>query len=178
IEHFDGYRIGLVKHIFNPYTLLAFITQLSSVKALADVDYSKYSFWVDTGSMRVLEAITASSAQDLRKYCEYLSSSFLRQSEYRRHLGPLAELMSSDNIDDDVVRQIGSQDYPWFPVAINPDMCAELAAICMFYPGDAFPDLWNMGRAPLHVRTIVRLLYQAGYIVPTGKDSVGIPNAE
>ncbi|KAJ1764329.1 hypothetical protein LPJ74_006670, partial [Coemansia sp. RSA 1843] len=91
IQHFDGYRIGQVHHVFNPYAILCLIRELRLVKSLADVDYSRYTFWTETGSMKVVETIKASSAHDLSRYCEYLSSSFLRQSEYRQHQGPLAE---------------------------------------------------------------------------------------
>ncbi|KAJ2085131.1 hypothetical protein IW138_006477 [Coemansia sp. RSA 986] len=178
IQHFDGYRIGQVHHIFNPYAILSLICELGSIKSLADVDYSSYTFWTDTGSMKVVETIKASSAQDLSRYCEYLSSSFLRQSEYRQHQGPLAEHMSLDFIDDAAVGSIGSQEQPQFPPDVDKETREELADICMVRSGDTFHDMQSLGREPLQASTIMRLLYQAGYIVPITKDRVGIPNSE
>ncbi|KAJ2086166.1 hypothetical protein IW138_005882 [Coemansia sp. RSA 986] len=178
IQHFDGYRIGQVHHVFNPHAILCLIRGLRSIKSLADVDYSRYSFWTETGSMKVVEAIKASSAHDLSRYCEYLSSSFLRQSEYRQHQGPLAEHMSLDFIDDAAVGSIGSQEQPQFPPDVDKETREELADICMVRSGDTFHDMQSLGREPLQASTIMRLLYQAGYIVPIAKDRVGIPNSE
>ncbi|KAJ2085306.1 hypothetical protein IW138_006400 [Coemansia sp. RSA 986] len=178
IQHFDGYRIGQVHHVFNPYAILCLIRELRLVKSLADVDYSRYTFWTETGSMKVVETIKASSAHDLSRYCEYLSSSFLRQSEYRQHQGPLAEHMSLDFIDDAAVGSIGSQEQPQFPPDVDKETREELADICMVRLGDRFHDMQNLGHEPLQASTIMRLLYQAGYIVPIAKDRVGIPNSE
>ncbi|KAJ2084978.1 hypothetical protein IW138_006527 [Coemansia sp. RSA 986] len=178
IQHFDGYRIGQVHHVFNPHAILCLIRGLRSIRSLADVDYSNYNFWTETGSMKVVETIKASSAQDLSRYCEYLSSSFLRQSEYRQHQGPLAEHMSLDFIDDAAVGSIGSQEQPQFPPDINKETREELADICMVRSSDRFHDMQSLGREPLQASTIMRLLYQAGYIVPIAKDRVGIPNSE
>ncbi|KAJ2085977.1 hypothetical protein IW138_005987 [Coemansia sp. RSA 986] len=178
IQHFDGYRIGQVHHVFNPYAILCLIRELRLVKSLADVDYSRYSFWTETGSMKVVETIKASSAHDLSRYCEYLSSSFLRQSEYRQHQGSLAEHMSLDFIDDTAVGSIGSQEQPQFPPDVDKETREELADICMVRSGDTFHDMQSLGREPLQASTIMRLLYQAGYIVPIAKDRVGIPNSE
>ncbi|KAJ1765285.1 hypothetical protein LPJ74_006413 [Coemansia sp. RSA 1843] len=178
IQHFDGYRIGQVHHVFNPYAILCLIRELRSIKSLTDVDYSNYNFWTETGSMKVVETIKASSAQDLSRYCEYLSSSFLRQSEYRQHQGPLAEHMSLDFIDDAAVGSIGSQEQPQFPLDIDKETREELADICMVRSGDTFHDMQSLGHEPLQANTIMRLLYQAGYIVPIAKDRVGIPNSE
>ncbi|KAJ2210962.1 hypothetical protein EV179_005845, partial [Coemansia sp. RSA 487] len=178
IQHFDGYRIGQVHHVFNPYAILCLIRELRLVKSLADVDYSRYTFWTETGSMKVVEAIKASSAQDLSRYCEYLSSSFLRQSEYRQHQGPLAEHMSLDFIDDAAVGSIGSQEQPQFPPDVDKETREELVDICMVRSSDTFHDMQSLGHEPLQASTIMRLLYQAGYIVPIAKDRVGIPNSE
>ncbi|KAJ2561841.1 hypothetical protein IW140_006525 [Coemansia sp. RSA 1813] len=178
IQHFDGYRIGQVHHVFNPYAILSLIRELRLVKSLNDIDYSRYSFWTETGSMKVVETIKASSAQDLSRYCKYLSSSFLRQSEYRQHQGPLAEHMSLDFIDDAAVGSIGSQEQPQFPPDVDKETREELADICMVRSGDTFHDMQSLGREPLQASTIMRLLYQAGYIVPIAKDRVGIPNSE
>ncbi|KAJ1765371.1 hypothetical protein LPJ74_006375, partial [Coemansia sp. RSA 1843] len=178
IQHFDGYRIGQVHHVFNPHAILCLIRGLRSIKSLADVDYSNYNFWTETGSMKVVETIKASSAQDLSRYCEYLSSSFPRQSEYRQHQGPLAEHMSLDSIDDAAVGSIGSQEQPQSPPDVDKETREELADICMVRSGDTFHDMQSLGCEPLQASTIMRLLYQAGYIVPIAKDRVGIPNSE
>ncbi|KAJ1763902.1 hypothetical protein LPJ74_006747, partial [Coemansia sp. RSA 1843] len=178
IQHFDGYRIGQVHHVFNPHAILCLIRGLRSIRSLADVDYSNYNFWTETGSMKVVETIKASSAQDLSRYCEYLSSSFLRQSEYRQHQGPLAEHMSLDFIDDAAVGSIGSQEQPQFPLDVDKETREELADICMVRSSDRFHDMQSLGREPLQASTIMRLLYQAGYIVPIAKGRVGIPNSE
>ncbi|KAJ1661474.1 hypothetical protein EV178_006587, partial [Coemansia sp. RSA 1646] len=69
IQHFDGYRIGQAHHVFNPHAILSLIRELRLVKLLTDIDYSRYSFWTETGSMKVVETIKASSAQDLSRYC-------------------------------------------------------------------------------------------------------------
>ncbi|KAJ2210203.1 hypothetical protein EV179_006391 [Coemansia sp. RSA 487] len=178
IQHFDGYRIGQVHHVFNPHAILSLIRELRLVKSLTDVNYSSYAFWTETGSMKVVETIKASSAQDLSRYCEYLSSSFLRQSEYRQHQGPLAEHMSLDFIDDAAVGSIGSQEQPQFPPDVDKETREELADICMVRSGDTFHDMQSLGHGLLQASTIMRLLYQAGYIVPIAKDRVGIPNSE
>ncbi|KAJ2086366.1 hypothetical protein IW138_005737 [Coemansia sp. RSA 986] len=178
IQYFDGYRIGQVHHVFNPYAILSLICELGSIKSLADVDYSSYTFWTDTGSMKVVEMIKASSAQDLRRYCEYLSSSFLRQSEYRQHQGLLAEHMLLDFIDDAAVGSIGNQEQPQFSPDIDKETGEELADICMIRSGDRFHDMQSLGREPFQASTVMHLLYQAGYIVPIAKDRVGIPNSE
>ncbi|KAJ1663003.1 hypothetical protein EV178_005368 [Coemansia sp. RSA 1646] len=178
IQHFDGYRIGQVHHVFNPYAILCLIRELRLVKSLVDVDYSNYNSWTETGSMKVVETIKASSAQDLSRYCEYLSSSFLQQSEYRQHQGPLAEHMSLDFIDDAAVGSIGSQEQPQFPPDVDKETREELADICMVRSGDTFHGMQSLGREPLQASTIMRLLYQAGYIAPIAKDRVGIPNSE
>ncbi|KAJ2549668.1 hypothetical protein EV175_004359 [Coemansia sp. RSA 1933] len=128
-------------------------TPLMSAICFAEIDFSKYFFWVQTGSMKVLE-------------------------EYRQHHGPLAELMTLDRIDDYVVEHIESQEQTRFPSDLDKETFKEIADACMSPFGGPLNDIQNMGREPLHARTIVRLLYQAGYIVPTGKDSVGIPNIE
>ncbi|KAJ2086823.1 hypothetical protein IW138_005390 [Coemansia sp. RSA 986] len=178
IQNFDGYRIGQVHHVFNPYAILCLIRELRLVKSLVDVDYSNYNSWTETGSMKVVETIKASSAQDLSRYCEYLSSSFLQQSEYRQHQGPLAEHMSLDFIDDAAVGSIGSQGQPQFPPDVDKETREELADICMVRSGDTFHGMQSLGREPLQASTIMRLLYQAGYIAPIAKDRVGIPNSE
>ncbi|KAJ1793809.1 hypothetical protein LPJ59_004676 [Coemansia sp. RSA 2399] len=178
IKHFDGYRIGQVHRIFIPYTILSFLRQVQAFESLADIDYSTYSFWVDTGSMSVVETIRSDDLQNLRRYCDYLLASFLRQSEHRRYVGPRAELMSSDDIADGAVEAIGLQEQSQFPSDIGDDTCEELAKTCMFLSGDSFRDMLNMGRAPLQARTVMRLLYQAGYMAPVGKMCVGIPNPE
>ncbi|KAJ2560581.1 hypothetical protein IW140_006651, partial [Coemansia sp. RSA 1813] len=178
IQHFDGYRIGQAHHVFNPHAILSLIRELRLVKSLNDIDYSRYSFWTETGSMKVVETIKASSAQDLSRYCKYLSSSFLRQSEYRQHQGPLAEHMSLDFIDDAAVGNIGSQEQPQFPLDVDKETREELADICMVRSSDTFHDMQSLGHEPLQASTIMRLLYQAGYIVPIAKDRVGIPNSE
>ncbi|KAJ2215989.1 hypothetical protein EV179_001640 [Coemansia sp. RSA 487] len=178
IQHFDGYRIGQAHHVFNPHAILSLIRELRLVKSLNDIDYSRYSFWTETGSMKVVETIKASSAQDLSRYCKYLSSSFLRQSEYRQHQGPLAEHMSLDFIDDAAVGSIGSQEQPQFPPDVDKETREELADICMVRSSDTFHDMQSLGHGLLQASTIMRLLYQAGYIVPIAKDRVGIPNSE
>ncbi|KAJ2537856.1 hypothetical protein EV175_006595, partial [Coemansia sp. RSA 1933] len=172
IEYFDGYRIGQVRHVFNPYTVLSFVRELQSVKSFTEIGFSKYFFRVQTGSMKVLESVKASSVSELRKYCKCLSSLFLRQREYRQHYGPLTELMTLDRIDDHVVEHIESKDQTRFPSDLDKETFKELADTCMAPFGNPLNDIHNMGREPLHAKTIVRLLYQAGYIVPTGKDSV------
>ncbi|KAJ2087202.1 hypothetical protein IW138_005117 [Coemansia sp. RSA 986] len=108
----------------------------------------------------------------------YLSSLFLWKSEYRQHQGPPAEHMSLDFIDDAAVESIGSQEQPQFPPDVDKETREELADICMVRSGDTFHDMQSLGREPLQASTIMRLLYQAGYIVPIAKDRVGIPNSE
>ncbi|KAJ2591495.1 hypothetical protein EV177_008879 [Coemansia sp. RSA 1804] len=178
IRHFDGYRIGNVHHVFNPYAILRFVHGLSSIESPSDVAYSGHSYWAQTGSMRVLETIKVSSAADLSRYCSHLTSLFLRQSSYQQSVGPLAESIALDSIDDAAVNTIGSQEQPRFPSDMNKDIRKELADICMVRSGDSFPDVQSLGWGPLQAQTIMRLLYQAGYLAPIGKDCVGIPNSE
>ncbi|KAJ1663437.1 hypothetical protein EV178_004982 [Coemansia sp. RSA 1646] len=94
------------------------------------------------------------------------------------HQGPPAEHMSLDFIDDAAVESIGSQEQPQFPPDVDKETREELADICMVRSGDTFHDMQSLGREPLQASTIMRLLYQAGYIVPIAKDRVGIPNSE
>ncbi|KAJ2209670.1 hypothetical protein EV179_006543, partial [Coemansia sp. RSA 487] len=36
IQHFDGYRIGQVHHVFNPHAILSLIRELRAIKSLTD----------------------------------------------------------------------------------------------------------------------------------------------
>ncbi|KAJ2663310.1 hypothetical protein IWW48_001412 [Coemansia sp. RSA 1200] len=128
--------------------------------------------------MRVLETIKTSSAADLSRYCSHLTSLFLRQSKYQQRVSPLAEHSLLDSIDDAAVETIGSQYQPRFPSDMGKDIRMGLADICMVRSGNSFPVVQNLGWGLLQAQTIMRLLYQTGYLAPVGKDCVGIPNSE
>ncbi|KAJ2654080.1 hypothetical protein IWW48_006320 [Coemansia sp. RSA 1200] len=181
LENFDGYRIGDIYHIFNPYAILRFIHGLVSVELPSSVVYSGHLFWVETGSTRILEAIETAEISELCKFCSHLSLSFLRKTGYQRQAGIAADLMALDQIDDAVIEVISSQEQSQSPFAESAEASstrAELANICMTRVGNTFGDMLSMGSAPLKAGTIIRLLYQSGYIAPVTRDCVGIPNIE
>ncbi|KAJ2617479.1 hypothetical protein H4S08_000321 [Coemansia sp. RSA 1365] len=178
IKYFDGYRIGQVHHIFNPYVVLRFINELHQVRSRNAVCYSGHLYWVETGSTRVLEQVQTRSVDDLRRYCGYLSASFLQQNDYQSHVGPVADLGESRNISDVAVTTVGSQEQPRFPFNHDTDTGNEIANICMKHSSESFYDLHTLSRDPLRADTIIWLLYQAGYIVPFADGQVGIPNVE
>ncbi|KAJ2522304.1 Transmembrane osmosensor [Coemansia sp. RSA 1939] len=88
-----------------------------------------------------------------------------------------AERIALDSIDDAAVETIGIQKQSRFPSDMNKDIWKELADICMVRSGDSFPDVQSLGWGPLQAQTIMRLVYQAGYLAPIGKDCVGISNS-
>ncbi|KAJ2607575.1 hypothetical protein EV177_005445 [Coemansia sp. RSA 1804] len=181
LENFDGYRIGDIYHIFNPYAILRFVHGLVSVESPSNVVYSGHLFWVETGSTRILEAIETAEISELRRFYRHLSLSFLRKTGYQRQTGIAADLMALDHINDTNVEFISSQMQSQSPFAESAEASStrvELADICMSRVGDAFGDIHNMGSAPLKAGTIIRLLYQSGYIAPITRDCVGIPNVE
>ncbi|KAJ2607263.1 hypothetical protein EV177_005610 [Coemansia sp. RSA 1804] len=116
---------------------------------------------------------------ELCRFCSHLSLSFLQQNGYQRQVGIAADLMRSDHIDDAAIEIISSQMQSQSPFGDSTETSrtrAGLADICMSRVGDAFGDMLSMGSGPLKAGTIIRLLYQSGYIAPVTRDCVGIPN--
>ncbi|PIA12730.1 hypothetical protein COEREDRAFT_90086 [Coemansia reversa NRRL 1564] len=127
----DDYRISQAHHILNPYAILRFIKELHQVRSRDAVCYLGYSFWVDTGSTRVLEQVQTRSVDVLCRYCGYLPASFLQKNEYHSHVGPVADLEESQHISDVAVVIVSSQEQPQFPFNHNADMGNEIANTCM-----------------------------------------------
>ncbi|KAJ2551695.1 hypothetical protein EV175_003595, partial [Coemansia sp. RSA 1933] len=179
LRYFDGYRIGQIHHVFNPHAVLTFLNGIRSIKSPSAVQYSGRSHWVETGSVKVLESVRTGGVNELHRYCNYLSEAFLQQSSYQLGVkGPLVDLMKLDQVSDEAVEVIESQEQSGSLDVDSANTCAELVDICIGRSGETFHDMKNLGHDPLSVETVIRLLYQAGYLVPVSHDRVGIPNFE
>ncbi|KAJ2802442.1 hypothetical protein H4R20_003276 [Coemansia guatemalensis] len=132
----------------------------------------------ETATTRVLEHVRTVSVDDLRRYCGYHSASFLRQVDYQSHVGLVADLEEFDQSSDMAVATISSQEQPRFPFDHDANTGDEFVDICTRRSSESFKDLHTISSRPLQAKTVIRLLYQSGYIVPFADGRVGIPNEE
>ncbi|KAJ2774076.1 hypothetical protein IWQ56_000734 [Coemansia nantahalensis] len=177
-----GYRIGDVHRIFCPLTVMSFVAQLDSVKTSEKLCFSNIRFWSKTGRLSMFRPVKADSVDDLARYLRYLSNAFQRHNAVRKTNAMAARLQGAATLDDSMVVQIADQPPEQHELSDsdgdgdNDSTEAELVRICTHARVGLIRDL-EIGEH-LTAATVMQLLYQAGYLVPTTKGRMAIPSEE
>ncbi|KAI8323341.1 hypothetical protein GQ54DRAFT_286501 [Martensiomyces pterosporus] len=178
LRHFDGYRIGNSRYVFNPFAIVRFLVSNRNVASPKDVVFTGRNDWTSTGSTRMLSSIRASSIGLFRKYIDCLTSSYLIRYGYQSRSGIAQRLASVTELDDARLEEQLSQDPEQPPLDPDPETRKKLASLCMSSDAEQREDMLHIASSDLDADTIIVLLYQSGYLTPLSHDQVGIPNDE
>ncbi|KAJ2798465.1 hypothetical protein H4R20_004812 [Coemansia guatemalensis] len=176
--HFEGYRIGNMRYIFNPHAILSFLSNIQNVTSPDNVCYEGHNYWIATRSMRILECIHAGSIYDFRRFYMHLRIMFIQRSGYQANMGDIAVLEAAISVDDIMIDAVCSQEQLYLSTEYDERTGMVLADICFKQNSSFSSALVAIEREPLDVPVIIWLLYQAGYLMPIAPGRVGIQNNE
>ncbi|KAJ2801068.1 hypothetical protein H4R21_002929 [Coemansia helicoidea] len=176
IEHFGGYCIGRVPHIFNPHAVLKFLRRLEN-KTPDTVRFGDTRDWVNTGCLWDVEKIQLASMDDLDRYLKRLVENYFQERVDAEVSGALGVFDAASSVDE-AIGLIGSEIRPQQPTGDTTAVGRELAEICTRSRAKDFYDLRALGEQDISAKVAIWLLYQAGYIAPRADGRMAIPSTE
>ncbi|KAJ2771468.1 hypothetical protein IWQ57_002202 [Coemansia nantahalensis] len=176
IEHFDGYRIGRVPHIFNPHAVLEFLSDLED-KMPDTVSFGDTRDWVDTACLWMVMKIQLASMGDHDRYFKRLVENYYLERVSAEVGGAVAVLERASSLDE-AIGLIGAEEDPQQLTGDAFAVDKELADICTKSRAKDFLELLALGEQDISARAAMLLFYQAGYIAPRTDGRMAIPSTE
>ncbi|KAJ2038291.1 hypothetical protein H4S03_002422 [Coemansia sp. S3946] len=178
-EHFDGYHYGSKGFIFNTYCVVKFLASIKRLTLLSQLPLKCMHYWASTGNMAMISFLHTDDAASFIEYAGSLVCDYAMRQSYRygNQLVTGALLAKLRRIDMDTgISELGNLPSTDLPIELDANKLDDVASMCTkeSLVDDVFAWLSD-GHA---VKSVLRLLYQAGYLTPLKSGRVGIPNCE
>ncbi|KAJ2088751.1 hypothetical protein GGI09_006358 [Coemansia sp. S100] len=178
-EHFGGYHYGSKDFIFNTYCVVKFLASIKRLTLLSQLPLKCMHYWASTGNMAMISFLHTDDAASFIEYAGSLVCDYAMRQSYRygNQLITGALLAKLRRIDMDTgISELGNLPSTDLPIELDANKLDDVASMCTkeSLVDDVFAWLSD-GHA---VKSVLRLLYQAGYLTPLKSGRVGIPNCE
>ncbi|KAJ2884043.1 hypothetical protein IWW38_005472, partial [Coemansia aciculifera] len=176
---FDGYHYGAKQHIFSTYCVVIFLCSVNSRCLILQLPDTETNFWTNTGVMAMFQSMGTADADIFVEYAAALAREFTMRHGcyYGNRLAPgvLLQRLQMMNLDADMV---GLCDIPGNEHLNDVDAAVleKVAYTCTQDLGNDDALDWSANERP--VSSVMRQLYQAGYLTQLSRERVGIPNPE
>ncbi|KAJ2712135.1 hypothetical protein H4R19_002912 [Coemansia spiralis] len=153
---------------------MRFLTQLDSVSTPEYLPFNNFRFWSETGRLKMIWPIKPDSLDDLQRYLGHLAAASHWQRRVQETSHMVTQPPETNSPDSEAATQIASQPLEQNELGYRGDLEEQLAKMCMIDRATLIDDLEAGDQVT--AKTVIQLMYQAGYLAPISKDQMAIPS--